>query len=144
MIENIRDLRFDLLNANEAGVFFDVLDDADISDLQVSEAEWQHKVSGLPAKAQIRNWHLISMTQKDQTVALLLGSRDDTGESWCTSEILFVSPDRSALLTRSGSLYQLKDPGVGEPDLYLVLHIVYTLRYWGLGVIVRHFPEVFY
>lgn len=86
----------------------------------------------------IEGWHLISLRERATdgtgTVSIhLLGWSRTRAVSWITSPVVALDRCRNQARTRSGTRYELGDPGHGEPDLELRLHVCRALRAWGLG-----------
>ena len=140
---DLRGLCFSKLNDNSYGVSFDLMDS---NQIEVADKEtWDRVASEANDKClEIDGWHLVTITIKGRTHGPhLLGFAGDG--CYSTSAIKYIAPDRSAVVTRSNSLYRISKPSdADEPDFSQLLFWVYTLRYWGMGIVVKDWPHVFF
>lgn len=142
-LEEFKALSFEKLNDNPLGVIFTLVD-PDI--FEVTDEQTWEKVSTTANDKHLKlvDWHLVSMTIDGKRIPPSLLSSCDEGE-YTTSQITYMAPDRSAVVTKSGSLYRLGKPSeTGEPTLSQLLFWVYSLRHWGGGELVKDWPEVFF
>lgn len=83
------------------------------------------------AKGVIDDWRLVALRHRAARLVTLhiLGRFDSY--AWMTYYVPALSADRTRVRTKN-SLYGLGQPGAGEPDLPLLLHVAHTLKRWGL------------
>lgn len=88
-----------------------------------------------PSDGQVEGWHLIALRARGRDGPLVslrcLGWA--YGDTWITSDVVAVASDRSAVRTRSGSLYRLGERGRGEIHPRLVMLVGRSLHAWGLN-----------
>ncbi|MBI5922079.1 MAG: hypothetical protein HY847_10605 [Betaproteobacteria bacterium] len=91
-------------------------------------------------KGNISHWSFITffLTQKSWAGVYLTGFNEAENSSWMTSAVTAIN--RTAVLTRSGSIYILVGEPSTEPDLPFICA---TLNGWGVG---QHFgvPPLFF
>ncbi|MEG3619844.1 hypothetical protein V5T82_15365 [Magnetovibrio sp. PR-2] len=142
-LEDLGGLSFRKLNDNRYGVLFGLMD---TDQIEVADEEtWNRVASEANDKClDISEWHLVTMTIKDRTHGPhVLGFSADG--CYTTSAVKYIAPDRSAVVTQSNSLYRIGKPSdADEPEFSQLLFWVYTLRYWGMGVVVKDWPHVFF
>jgi hypothetical protein len=83
-------------------------------------------------RGRIDDWRVTAL--RHRAIALntlhVLGRYHDS-RSWLTSNVAVISSDQARVRTRN-SVYLLGRPATGEPDVRLLLHIAFVLRWWGL------------
>ena len=78
----------------------------------------------------LSSWSVIKVTAFQTSMFLLAGYTEE-GEVWCTSPILAMDMVRLKVLTEN-SVYGIEEKRLGEPDLYIRLHVAYLLRSWDI------------
>lgn len=91
---------------------------------------------GLPVKDVIDDWRLICLRdlKKGTGIVFLLGDSQKEAVNWMTSTAIRIDLSQNVLATKSGSIYALGTPGVGEPHRDHLIHVCATFHYWGMGV----------
>ena len=140
--KNLKQLKFENLNDNNYDFVFR---NVPIEDFGVSAVnDWDLAKDGSNFKnIELVNWHLVDISRNDKSMGTIFVGSGQGGE-FCTSPVMFLAPNRTAGITKSGSLYDLGKPGTGNPDASQTLMLVATLRYWGLGTVVEGWPDVFF
>lgn len=96
--------------------------------------------------ATINNWRFVCLNRSSEhggKVHLLTGIHEAQNCVWATSVVVAIDLKRGFVLTQSGTLYQLGSPGVGEPELDILLHLCAQFHKWGFGKLLG-VPHVFY
>jgi hypothetical protein len=86
---------------------------------------------GVP-RGRIDHWRVIAL--RDRVighVTLHVLGRFGDARAWMTSAVAVLASNTSRVRTKN-SVYVLGQPATGEPDLSLLLHVAFTLRWWGL------------
>lgn len=98
-----------------------------------------------PVKDVIEDWRLIGLCEKRTNWAqvMLLGASTFNNCAWLTSTIVAIDFAENIVLTKSGSIYRLGQPGKGEPPTGHLIHVCATLHMWGSGTFLGT-PEFFY
>ncbi|MCW8916701.1 MAG: hypothetical protein OQK24_12735 [Magnetovibrio sp.] len=137
----IEKLNFQHLNDNPTNVRFRKVSFSQIE----TDPDWQLRPKPSAPRKTLDVWSLIEITQDDIVAPFVVGTTTE-GEEWCTSistshKQLFA-PDLSGVITPTGSFYRLLEHNDDDPSISQTLMIVYSIRAWGYGRVVAHFPEV--
>jgi hypothetical protein len=83
-------------------------------------------------RGRIDDWRVIALRHRaiHQTTLHLLGRFEDA-RAWLTSSVVAMAADHSRVRTRN-SFYLHGLPAENEPDVTLLLHVAFVLRWWGL------------
>lgn len=104
--------------------------------------ELYHPIKYRKTKAVFNDWRMINLyiNAINQPQVILMGNIGN-GIIRLTSTVMQVDLDRGLVITKSGSLYSLGKPGLGEPPHHQLMAICAVFHEWGFGAVfgVPHF-----
>lgn len=89
-----------------------------------------------PAKGRMENWRFITLSVPmgpEPVQVMLLGDQHTGHGPRISSLVRQIDLDRQLVVTNSGSLYELGQPGEGEPPELHLLTICSAFHGWGMG-----------
>ena len=92
-------------------------------------------VAKVACRDHLDQWTLVAIrdTARPVVAVHVLGWRTMLANTWITSSLTAVDPEKTAVATRSGHVYLLGDPDSTDLDPELRDHLAYALRTWGFA-----------